>query len=118
MRSISRVGPLCCGLAMTALLLVAAAATAQSVTYDFETGNDQGFGAGFGDDASKTFPIVNIGGSNRMEVMDTTAFQEAGRQTGNPLDGQYITMLAASADESLATISYDWYIDTGLPQGN
>jgi len=113
------VGPiLFCGLALAALLFVASGATAQSVTFDFEGGTDQGFGTGFGNDASATFPIVNIGGSNRMEVMDTAAFQQAGRETGNPSDGQYITMLAASADESLATISYDWYIDTGLPQGN
>ena len=46
----------------------------------------------------QAFPIVNIGGSLRMEVMDTAAFQQAGRETGNPLDGQYIAMLAASAE--------------------
>ena len=69
---------------------------------------------GFGNDASASFPIVNIGGSQRMEVLDTAAFQQAGRETGNAADGQYITMLAASANESLATISYDWYVDTSL----
>jgi hypothetical protein len=87
------------------------------VTFDFEDGTDQGFGTGFGDDASASFPIVTIGGSKRMEVLDTASFQQAGRQTGNPADGQYITMLAASANESLATISYDWYIDTSLAPG-
>jgi hypothetical protein len=92
-------------------------AYAQSVTFDFEDGTDQGFGTGFGDDASASFPIVTIGGSKRMEVLDTASFQQAGRQTGNPADGQYITMLAASANESLATISYDWYIDTSLAPG-
>jgi hypothetical protein len=106
------------GLATVAVLSLAVArASAQSVTYDFETGTDQGFGAGFGNDATKTFPIVNIGGSNRMEVMRTGAFQEAGRETGNPADPQYQIMLAASADESLATLSYDWYVDTSLAPG-
>jgi hypothetical protein len=108
-----------CGLAAgAALWLGALRASAQSVTYDFEDGTDQGFGAGFGDDASISFPIVTIGGSKRMEVMDTAAFQQAGRQTGNPADGQYQAMLAASIDETLATISYDWYIDTSLSPGN
>jgi len=92
-------------------------ASAQSVTYDFEDGTDQGFGSGFGDDASISFPIVTIGGSKRMEVMDTAAFQQAGRQTGNPADGEYIVMLAASVDETLATLSYDWYVDTSLSPG-
>src|SRR4051812_24773501 len=110
---------LVCGLASgLALWLGALRASAQSVTFDFEDGTDQGFGAGFGDDASLNFPIVMIGGSKRMEVMDTGAFQQAGRQTGNPADGQYQAMLAASAAPTLATISYDWYIDTSLSPGN
>ena len=55
-------------------------ARAQSVTFDFQDGTDQGFGSGFGpDDSSKTFSIVNIGGSLRMEVPRSGAFQEAGR---------------------------------------
>jgi hypothetical protein len=107
-----------CGLALVAALSWATPRTlAQTVTFDFETGTDEGFGAGFGNDASASFPIVNIGGSQRMEVLDTAAFQQAGRETGNPADGQYITMLAASANESLATISYDWYVDTSLAPG-
>jgi hypothetical protein len=105
-------------LTIIAILFCAVQAPAQSVTFDFETGTDQGFGAGFGNDASATFPIVNIGGSQRMEVMDTAAFQQAGRETGNPADAQYQAMLAASADESLATLSYDYYIDTSLSPGN
>ena len=66
----------------------------------------------------RSFPIVNIGGSNRMEVLDTAAFQQAGRETGNPADGQYQAMLAASANEAGATLSYDWYVDTSLSPGN
>jgi hypothetical protein len=107
-----------CGLVAAAILwLGLSQASAQSVTYNFEDGTDQGFGTGFGNDASASFPIVNIGGSNRMEVLDTAAFQQAGRETGNPADPQYQVMLAASADESLATLSYDYYIDTSLAPG-
>jgi hypothetical protein len=104
--------------ALAAASLGATQALAQTVTFNFEDGTDQGFGAGFGNDASATFPIVNIGGSQRMEVMDTAAFQQAGREAGNPADGQYITMSIAAIDETLATISYDWYVDTSLSPGN
>jgi hypothetical protein len=99
------------GLATLVALCCGALASAQSVTYNFEDGTDQGFGAGFGDDASKTFNIVNIGGSNRMEV-PLGGFQVAGRQTGNPADPEYQILSAASVNESLATLSYDWYVDT------
>jgi hypothetical protein len=109
---------MCALAAVAALFFGAIESRAQSVTYNFEDGTDQGFGAGFGNDASAVFPIVNIGGSMRMEVMDTAAFQQAGRETGNPADPQYQAMLAASADETLATISYDWYVDTSLSPGN
>lgn len=109
---------ICCLVAATALWATAGGASAQSVTYNFEDGTDQGFGTGFGNDASASFPIVNIGGSLRMEVLDTASFQQAGRETGNPGDGEYITMLAGSADESLITLSYDWYVDTSLSPGN
>jgi hypothetical protein len=91
---------LCCGVV-----------SAQSVTYNFEDGTDQGFGAGFGNDASKSFNIVNIGGSNRMEV-PLGGFQVAGRETGNPADPEFQILQAASVNESLATLSYDWYVDT------
>jgi hypothetical protein len=105
-------------MATAAISVGAFRASAQSVTFDFQDGTDQGFGTGFGNDASASFPIVNIGGSLRMEVLDTASFQQAGRETGNPADLQFITMLAASADESLATLSYDWYVDTSLSPGN
>src|SRR4051794_12879675 len=99
------------GLATLVALCCGALASAQSVTYNFEDGTDQGFGAGFGNDASKTFNIVNIGGSKRMEVL-LGGFQVAGRETGNPADPEYQILSAASVDESLATLSYDWYVDT------
>lgn len=105
-------------LAIATLLLGATNVSAQNAVFDFEDGTDQGFGTGFGNDASASFPIVNIGGSQRMEILDTASFQQAGRETGNAADPQYIAMLAASANESLATLSYDWYIDTSLSPGN
>jgi hypothetical protein len=94
-----------------------AGASAQIATFDFEDGTDQGFGTGFGNDASATFPITNIGGSQRLSVLDTASFQQAGRETGNPADPMYIAMLAASVDETLYQVSYDWYVDTSLAPG-
>src|SRR5262245_41886980 len=103
--------------AVAALVLGLSAlkASAQSATLDFETLTDQGFGTGFGNDASATFPIVNIGGSNRMEVTDTSAFQQAGRETSNPAEALYQALLAASNDEANYLFSYDWYVDTSQP---
>jgi hypothetical protein len=102
--------------AVAVLGLSTAGASAQAV-FDFEDGTDQGFGAGFGNDASATYPIDNVGGSNRMRVLDTAAFQQAGRETGNPADPMYQAMLAASSDEANYTISYDWYVDTSVNPG-
>lgn len=96
-------------------------AHAQSVLYDFETGTDQGFGHKFGDDASETFPIVNIGGSQRMQVLRNGDFQEADISTGNTSLPFYQAMLAASGNEAGYQISYDWYVDTstfGAGAGN
>jgi hypothetical protein len=90
----------------------ASAAPAQVVVFNFEDGTDQGFGAGFGDDASQTFPIDFVGGSNRMRVLRDGGFQEAGRQSGNPAEPFFQAMLAASVNETLYRISYDYYIDT------
>jgi hypothetical protein len=100
-----------CLAGVTALFL-AVQANGQSVTYDFEDGTDQGFGTGFGDDTSASFPIVNISGSRRMAVLRTGSFQQAGRGTGNSSDPQYIAMAAAALDEGNYRISYDWYVDT------
>jgi hypothetical protein len=104
-------------LALAVLFLAVGQVSAQSFLFDFEDGTDQGFGTGFGNDASASFPIVNIGGSQRMEILDTASFQQAGREATNPADPMFIAMLAASANESLATLSYDWYIDTSLAPG-
>ena len=97
---------------IAALLLGAGRASAVTVTYDFENGTDQGFGRKFSDDASETFPIELVGGSNRMAVARNGDFQEAERTVSNAADPLYQAMLAASADEALYEISYDYYIDT------
>jgi len=102
---------------IAALTICAIRSDAQSITFDFQDGTDQGFGAGFGNDASKTFPIVNIGGSLRMAIARTGAFQEAGRQSVGS-DAFLAAMNAATANPSGYLISYDWYVDTSLSPGN
>jgi hypothetical protein len=104
--------------AIAALLFISASASAQSAVFNFEDGTDQGFGTGFGNDASASFPITNIGGSLRMSVLDTASFQQAGREEGNPATAFYQAMLAASANEAGYEIAYDWYVDPSLSPGN
>ena len=99
------------GVAVSVFVLAGPCA-AQVAIYDFESGGDQGFGHKFSDDASEQFPIVNIGGSNRMQVLRNGDFQEAERTTSNPADPQYIAMSAAADAESVYLLSYDWYVDT------
>ena len=103
--------------ALAVLVLGAAKASAQTAVFDFEDLTDQGFGTGFGNDASMNFPIVFIAGSNRMQVTRTGAFQEAAVGHGADFTPFYNTMLAASANEAGATISYDWYVDTSITPG-
>src|SRR5688572_8643433 len=99
--------------AFAALVLgVATISSAQSVTFDFQDNTDQGFGHKFADDASEAFPIDNIGGSLRMRVLRNGDFQEAEHASGNPTSPFVLAMIAASVDETLYEISYDYYIDT------
>jgi hypothetical protein len=107
---------LCSFATAAALLLTAATAPAQSVVFDFEDGTDQGFGTGFGADASASFAIENVGGSQRMNV-PRTAFQSAGREESNPASPFFLAMAAAAVNESLYEISYDWYADTSVNPG-
>jgi hypothetical protein len=102
--------------AMAALFCWSATASAQSVTFDFEDGTDQGFGNKFSNDASAAFPIANIGGSQRMGVLRNGDFQEADIASGaNP----YLAAFnAATANPTGYVISYDWYVDTSLSPGN
>ncbi len=78
----------------------------------FEDNTDNGFGIKFSNDASANFSVVNIGGSNRMLVPRTGAFQEADTSTGNPSSAFYQAMLASTDNPSGYNISYDYYIDT------
>ena len=102
---------------VAALLFGSIEARSQSITFDFQDGTDQGFGNGFADDSSKSFPIVNIGGSLRMGVLRTGAFQEAGRQSQGS-DLFLAAMNAATLNPSGYLISYDWYVDTSLSTNN
>jgi hypothetical protein len=107
--------------ALAAFVLFAVKASAQSSTFDFEDGTDQGFGAKFSNDASKDFPIVTINGSKWMQVARTGGFQEADHGEGATGSNFYNAMLAASANEAGYQISYDYYIDTanwGTGAGN
>jgi hypothetical protein len=97
---------------LTALLLGGTRAQGQSVTFDFESGGDQGLGNKFSDDASAAFPIVSIGGSNRMAVLRNGDFQEAERSSGNTGEPFFLALDAASANEAGYLLSYDYYIDT------
>lgn len=102
--------------AIAVLLWCGAVASAATVTFDFEDGTDQGFGNKFSDDASASFPIVNIGGSQRLEVLRNGDFQEADR--GSSADAGFIALDAAANNPSGYLISYDWYVDTSLSPGN
>jgi hypothetical protein len=101
---------------ITAVLLCTLQVRAQSVTLNFEDLTDNGFGHKFSNDASETFPIVNLGGSNRMEILRDGDFQEADR---NGTDSQWLAAFNAGvANPTGYVISYDWYIDTSLSPGN
>lgn len=92
--------------------LLPGAASAAVVNYNFEDGTDQGWGHKFDSDASESFPIVNVGGSNRMAVLRNGDFQEAERNTGSATDPLYQALAAAALNEAGYVISYDYYIDT------
>ena len=94
-------------------LVVGAAqvASAQSATFNYETGTDQGWGTGFGDDASANWTVSSVGGSQRMLVPNTDGFQEAGFGTGNTSDPFFLAMAAAAANPAGYKLSYDWYVD-------
>jgi hypothetical protein len=96
---------------VVALLFGGIQAYSQSITFDFQDGTDQGFGAKFSNDASASYSIVNIGGSLRMAVPRTGAFQEADRASQGS-DAFLAAMNAATLNPSGYVISYDYYIDT------
>lgn len=82
------------------------------VVLNFEDGTDDGFGTGFGNDASANFTIANIGGSLRMYLPRTGAFQEGGVAHGADGSAFFNAMAAAANDPANSYLSYDYYIDT------
>jgi hypothetical protein len=103
-------------LALLGACVLTSQAVGQSVTFDFQDGTDQGFGTGFGNDASANFSIVNIGGSLRM-FAPLGGFQVAGNGHGNDGSAFYNTMAAAAVNPAGYNISYDYYIDTSAFTG-
>jgi hypothetical protein len=102
--------------AAAALLMIGVQASAQSFTFDFESGGDQGWGNKFSNDASATFPTPIIGGSRRLEVLRNNDFQEADISSSN---APFLAAFnAAVANPSGYLLSYDWYVDTSLSPGN
>jgi hypothetical protein len=96
------------------VLCVGAQARAQSVTFDFNDGTDQGFGNPFSADPGNTvnIPVSNIAGSNRLKVVRDGSFQEVGRRSFNATEPFHLAMNAAAANEANYQISYDYYVDT------
>jgi len=97
--------------AATAMCVFAIQASAASVLLDFEDGTDQGFGAPFGD-GSTAIPVVDIGGSLRLEVLRDGGFQES--DIGSGSDPFLAAANAAATNPSGYFISYDWYVDASL----
>jgi hypothetical protein len=94
-----------------AFAMVGSSATGQATfSWDFEDGTDQGWGSGFGGDADQEFPIVDIGGSLRMQVLRDGGFQEAGYGSGS--DPFLVAFNLAGMNPADSVISYDYYIDT------
>jgi hypothetical protein len=105
--------------ALAALALGGAQASAQSATSTFESATDEGWGTGFGNDASASFAIVNHGppgnGTNYMRV-PLGGFQVAGHEASGA-DPFLAAMQAAADNEAGYALSYDYYIDTSLITG-
>jgi hypothetical protein len=95
--------------AVAAALFCAATASAQTKVFDFEDGTDQGWGSSFGGPDDSSHAIVNIGGSNRMQL-NLGGFQVGSvNSSANPY---LAAMNTAMANPGVSTISYDWYVDT------
>jgi hypothetical protein len=107
----------CLAATAAVVLLGAVHGQAQSVTFNFQDNTDDGFGLKFSNDASASFSIVNIGGSLRMQVPRTGAFQEADRASQGS-DSFLAAMQAAMLNPSGYKLSYDWYVDPTLSPGN
>jgi hypothetical protein len=84
------------------------------IVFDFETGGDQGWGNPFSADPANTvmLTVENVGGSNRLRAIRDGSFQEVARRSHSQVDPFHLAMAAAAVNDGLATISYDWYVDT------
>jgi PEP-CTERM motif len=96
--------------AIAAMLVLVGRVSAQSVTFNFADGTDDGWQAPFGStDAGYT--ITNIGGTNYM-YLPLGGFQVAGYSSGNTSSAFYQAMHAAAVNPSGYDISYDWLVNT------
>ena len=96
--------------AIAALLVFVSRVSAQSVTFTFDDGTDDGWSTAFGT-ADANYTVTNIGGSNRM-LIPRTGFQDAGFATGNTSTPFFQAMLAAANNPAGYNVSYDYYVDT------
>jgi hypothetical protein len=93
--------------ALVALVVIVglAAQTASgqvSHTFTFDSGaTDEGWASPFAGTDDKTFSIVNIGGSNRIQIPNTDSFQDAGRGEGILVGGTGSTFFQSMAAASV-----------------
>ncbi|HEY1629205.1 MAG TPA: PEP-CTERM sorting domain-containing protein [Tepidisphaeraceae bacterium] len=96
------------------LALGAVRASAQSKTFTFEDGTDDGWQTGFGG-SDAGWPIVTDpapgNGSKYMQLPNNGSFQVAGYSTGNTSDPFYTAMQAAFLAPGTYQVSYDWYVN-------
>lgn len=90
-------------------------AHAQSKTFTFDDGTDDGWQTGFGT-TDNNWTVANVGGSNRMFI-PLGGFQVAGYSTGNTSDPFFQAMQAAAQNPAGYNVSYDYYIDTSTFTG-
>jgi hypothetical protein len=91
------------------------ALSAQSVTFNFEDGTDQGWGSKFGTDADTTFALpIDAAPGNGTHYLRAPigGFQVAAYNANGPT--ALAAMNAAAAAPTLYQLSYDWFTDTSL----
>lgn len=98
--------------AVLALLGGISAASAQTLTFDFEDGTDQGFRPAFTDTDTVDFPVDTIDGSLRLGVQNDGDFQEGEFTAGGNTAPLVAAIEAAVADPTNYQLSFDYYVDT------
>jgi hypothetical protein len=92
------------------VFLLAARATAQSVTFNFSDGTSDGWSdSGFGSTPLST--VTTISGSNYI-VVPIGGFQVANVATGNTSSALFQALAAAAANPAGYDLSYNWYVNT------